>query len=59
MPEVRDQYIGAKILLPRGDEVARGHVVAQSYDASCYIMGRAHAKPVLDSRIYQVYWRQS
>ena len=32
-PEVGNQYIGAEILLPRGDQMARGHVVARSRDA--------------------------
>ena len=27
MPEVGDHYIGAEMLLPRGDEMTRGHVV--------------------------------
>ena len=34
MPEVGNHYIGAKILLPRVDEMARGQVMAQSHDAS-------------------------
>ena len=28
--EVGDHYIGAEILLPRRDQMARGHVVARS-----------------------------
>ena len=34
MPEVGDLYIGAEILLHRGDQIARGHVVARSRDAN-------------------------
>ena len=34
MPEVGDNYIGAEILLPRGDEMERGYVVAQSCNAN-------------------------
>ena len=34
MPEVGDHYMGAEILLPRGDQMARGHVVARSHDAN-------------------------
>ena len=34
MPEVGDHYIGAEILLSRGDKMARGHVVAHSCDSS-------------------------
>ena len=54
MPEVGDHYIGADILLPRGDEMARGHVVAQSHNASANVMGRIHTNPILDTRMYQV-----
>ena len=41
MPEVGDHYIGAEILLPRGNEIAGDHVVAWSHDASGNIMRRA------------------
>ena len=54
MPEVEDHYIGAKILLPRGDEMARGHLVVQSNDANRNMMGRAHTSPILNTRTYQV-----
>ena len=40
MPEMGDHYIGAEILLPRGYEMARGHVAAWSHNASGNIMGR-------------------
>ena len=53
-PEVSDHYIGAEILLPRGDDVARGHVMAQSCNTSGDIMGRAHMNTNLDTRMYQV-----
>ena len=33
MPEMCDLYIGAEILLPRVDEMARGHVVVQGQNA--------------------------
>ena len=54
MPVVVHHYIGAEILLPRGHEMARGHVVVQSLDAIKNIKGRAHTNSVLDTRIYQV-----
>ena len=54
MPEVGDHCIGAKILLPRMDEMARGHVVVQSHDASENIMGRPHTNPILNTGMYQV-----
>ena len=54
MPEVGDYYTGIEILLPRGDEMARGHVVARSKDANGNVMGRSHTNPILDTRMYQV-----
>ena len=33
MPEVGDHFIGAEILLPKGDEMLKDHVVAWSHDA--------------------------
>ena len=54
MPEVQDHYIGAEILLFRGGEMAKGYVVACSHNANENIMDRAHSKPILDTRMYQV-----
>ena len=54
MPEVGDLYIGAEILLSRGDQMARGHVVARSREAKGNVMGRSHTSPILDTRMYQV-----
>ena len=54
MSEVGDHYIGAEILLPRGDEMARVHAMAFSHDVNGNIMGRAHTNPILDTRMYQV-----
>ena len=31
MPEVGDHYMGAEILLPRGNQMARGHKVVRSH----------------------------
>ena len=53
-PEAGDLYIGAEILLPRGDQMARGHVVARIRDANGNMMGRYHTNPILDMRKYQV-----
>ena len=47
MPKVGDHYIGAEILLPRGDQMARGHAVARSRDANENVMGRSHINPFL------------
>ena len=54
MPEVGEHYIGAKILLPRGDQLAKGHELARSHGANGNIMGRFHTSPVLVMRTYQV-----
>ena len=53
MPEVGDLYLGAEILLPRGDQLARGHVMARNRDTT-NVMGRSHTNPILDTRMYQV-----
>ena len=45
MPEVEDNYIGADIMLPGGDQMARGTVVAQRHDANRNVTGKAHANP--------------
>ena len=54
MPEVGDLYIGADILLPRGDQMARGHIVARSKDANRNVMGRSHTNSILVTRMYHV-----
>ena len=54
IPEVADHYFGAEILLPRGDQMARGHVVAWSHDANRNVMDKSYANPILDTRMYEV-----
>ena len=54
MPEVGDHCIGAKLLPPRGDKMARGQVGARSQDANGNVMGSFHTNPTLNMRIYQV-----
>ena len=41
-------------MLPRENQIVRGHVVAWSCDANGNIMGRANANPILDTEMYQV-----
>ena len=41
MPEVGDHYVGAAILLPRLDRMARGQVLAWSHDVNRNVMSRA------------------
>ena len=54
MPEVRDHYIGAEILLPEWDQMARCQVVVQSCNANGKVIRRAHINPILDTKMYQV-----
>ena len=54
MPELEYHYIRAEILLHRGDEMARGHVVACSHDVNGNVMGRAHTNPIIDTKMYKV-----
>ena len=54
MPEVGDYYIGAEIMSPRGDQMARSHVVGRTWDANINVMGRSHTNPILDMKMYQV-----
>ena len=49
-----DHYLGAEILLPRGDKMAKGHEVAHILDASGNVMGRTNANSVFDTRMYQL-----
>ena len=52
--EVGDHYIGTEIFLPRGDQMARGHVVSKSRDVNGNVMGRSHTNPIMYMRMYQV-----
>ena len=54
MLEEGDHYIGTEILLPRGNEMARDHVVAHNHDANGNVMGWACTNLILDTRMYQV-----
>ena len=53
MPDVADIYLGVKIMLLRGDQMARDCVIAWKIDANENAMRRAHANPI-DMRQYQV-----
>ena len=58
MPEVGNHQIGANIMLPIGDEMARGHTVKQKHNASGNIMGRAHSNLLINTRLYQVKFKE-
>ena len=54
VPEVGGHYIGAETLLPRGKQMASGHVVANSQYVNRNVKGRLHRNAILDTRTYQV-----
>ena len=53
-PELGDNYIGAKILIPRGGVLSRGRVTRRKRDADGNPIGRSHNSPALDTRSYIV-----
>ena len=54
MTRVGDLFVGAMILLPRGDMMSKDHVVGQSHDANGNALGRSHTNPIIDTVMYQV-----
>ena len=42
MPEVRNHYLGAEILVPKEDNMVKGHVVVLSHHDNGKITSRAH-----------------
>ena len=57
-PEVGDNYVMAEILLLRGNQMARGHVVSRKRDVDGQPIGRAHTNPILDTRQYNVWFNK-
>ena len=51
---MKDHFIDADILLPRVDQMARGHIVAWSHDTNGNVIDRAHANHILDTRMYKI-----
>ena len=45
-----DNYIGSKIMTPRGGVLLRGQVTRRKRDADRNPIGRSHTKPVLDTQ---------
>jgi hypothetical protein len=52
--ELLDQYVGAKVTLPRKDRLITGRVTGRKYDADGTLRGRANQNPVLDTTTYEV-----
>jgi len=53
-PEYKDNYVGANILLPRGEGMARGTMRKRARDEDDNPVGRANQNPILDTREYVV-----
>jgi len=50
--EAHDQYITAKVMLPRGDVLEKAIVTSRKRDANGALIGRANSNPLLDTRVY-------
>ena len=49
-----DQYIGAEVLLPKGNSSTTGRVKQRKRDADGNLTGKSNANPILDTRTYEV-----
>ena len=49
-----DNYIGAEVALPRGDEMVSGIMKSQVKDHEGDPIGIANQNPILDTRVYEV-----
>ena len=52
-PEWGDQYLNAKLLLLRGDKMARVWAVHQKHDANGNSVGKSNMKSILDTPLYE------
>jgi len=52
--EAYDQYITARVLMPRGDAMEKGIVKCRKRDADGHLIGRSNTNPLLDTRVYEV-----
>ncbi len=53
-PKAEDNYISAEILLPLGSILRQGKLISCKRDADGNTVGRAHDRPILDTRTYDV-----
>ena len=53
-PEVGNNYVNMKIMLPHGPSMERGHVISHKRNSNGNSIGNANANPILDSRCYEV-----
>ena len=53
-PESYDEYLTAQVLLPHGGEASKATVVCRKRDHDGRPIGKRHANPLLDTRLYEV-----
>jgi hypothetical protein len=53
-PESYDEYLTAQVLLPHGGEAKKATVIGRKRDHDGRPVGRRHANPLLDTRLYEV-----
>jgi hypothetical protein len=53
-PETFDGYLTASVMIPRGGEVLKAHVVSRKRDVNGNPIGKSHSNPILDTREYVV-----
>jgi hypothetical protein len=49
-----DQYVGAHVMVPIGDEIQSGKVVGRKRELDGTVRGRANANSMLDTRTYEI-----
>jgi len=52
--EAYDQYIMAKVMIPRGDTFEKAIVTSHKCDADGALIRKANANPLLDTHVYEV-----
>jgi hypothetical protein len=50
MPEMGDNYLSAKLMLPKGGVMVKGHVSVQKRDQDGNPIGLANDNPILDTQ---------
>ena len=53
-PDTYDQYVGAEVLLQKGDQVQSGRVVGRKRKRDGSLFGSSNVNPILDTRTYEV-----
>jgi hypothetical protein len=51
-PKIRDNYLSAELMLPKGGVLVKGRVTARKHDRDGNPVGRANDNPILDTRLY-------